>query len=120
MNKKINFMVSLLLLVVIFSSYAYCGVPAKINFQGRLEESGQAVNESRNMVFKIYDAESGGVLIWTSQLNNVTVTNGLFSINLDTGTLSNISTATFKGARYIEVVIDGVILSPRQEIISSP
>lgn len=96
------------------------GVPAKINFQGRLEESGQAVNGSRSMIFTIYDAEIGGSVIWTSQPSNVTVTNGLFSVNLETGTISNISTDTFKGSRYIEVSIEGVILSPRQEIISAP
>jgi hypothetical protein len=120
MLKKTIFIITLFCLVITFFTSVYAAVPAKVNFQGRLEESGRAVNASRNMIFKIYDAETSGTLIWTSQTNVVLVANGLFSVNLETGTVSNISTATFKGARYVEVSVDGVILSPRQEIIAAP
>ena len=120
MSKNLCFIICLFLLVTTFSSGVYSGVPAKINFQGRLEESGQAVNGLRSMVFTIYAAETGGAAVWTGQPSNVVVTNGLFSVNLETGTLSNISTDTFSQATYIEVSVDGVPLLPRQEIISAP
>ena len=119
-TKIINVLFLSMLILCSIAHALNAGVPAKINFQGRLEESGQAVNDTRSMIFTIYAVETGGSPVWTSQPNNVLVTNGLFSVNLETGTVSNISTDTFKGSRYIEVSVDGVTLSPRQEIISAP
>ena len=119
-TKIINVLFLSMLILCSIAHALNAGVPAKINFQGRLEESGQAVNDTRSMIFTIYAVETGGSPVWTSQPNNVLVTNGLFSVNLETGTVSNISTDTFKGSRYIEVSVDGVTLLPRQEIISAP
>ncbi|MBU2573347.1 MAG: hypothetical protein KKH28_04645 [Elusimicrobia bacterium] len=98
----------------------HAGVPLKINFQGRLEESGQPVEGAKNFIFKIYDALSGGSVVWTSQAQSVEVANGVFSVVLETGTPVNLSTAAFAGARYVEITVDGVPLSPRQEMVSAP
>ena len=64
-------------------------VPYKMNFQGRIADSaGNALaNGSYNMKFRIYDALTGGALQWSEQRANsastgVTVTNGLFSVQL--------------------------------------
>jgi len=98
----------------------HAGAPLKINFQGRLEESGQPAEGSKSFVFKIYDAFSAGTLVWTSQAQSVPVANGVFSVVLETGTPVNLSTAVFAGARYVEITVDGVPLSPRQEMVSAP
>ena len=102
------------------SGLLHAGAPLKINFQGRLEESGQPAEGAKNFVFKIYDALSAGTLVWTSQAQSVPVTNGVFSVLLETGTPVNLSTAAFAGARYVEITVDGVPLSPRQEMASAP
>src|SRR3989338_7560699 len=102
------------------SGLLHAGAPLKINFQGRLEESGQPAEGAKNFVFKIYDALSAGSLVWTSQAQSVPVTNGVFSVLLETGTPVNLSTAAFAGARYVEITVDGVPLSPRQEMVSAP
>ena len=101
-------------------SLLYAGAPLKINYQGRLEESGEPVDGQRNFVFKIYNAASGGSLVWTSQAQDATVADGVFSVVLEAGTPVNLSAATFTGARYIEVSVGGVTLSPRQEMLSVP
>lgn len=95
-------------------------VPLKVNFQGRLVESGAPVNDQRSFIFRIYDALTGGALLWTSQTHNVTVANGVFSVVLQTGTPVNLSTGTFTGARYVSVSVGGVTLAPRQEMLSVP
>ena len=102
------------------SGLLHAGAPLKINFQGRLEESGQPAEGAKNFVFKIYDALSAGSLVWTSQAQSVPVTNGVFSVLLETGTPVNLSTGAFAGARYVEITVDGVALSPRQEMASAP
>ncbi len=101
---------------------AFAAAPMKINFQGRLEESGLPVNAQKRFVFKMYDDAAAGTLIWTSQPEDVLVVDGVFSIVLGTGTPLNISTSSFAGpgSRYIEVSVEGVTLSPRQEVLSAP
>ncbi|MDD2805937.1 MAG: hypothetical protein PHV33_10310 [Elusimicrobiales bacterium] len=96
------------------------GTPLKINFQGRLDESGLPAEGSKNFVFKIYDAVSGGNLVWTSQTQSLTLAEGVFSAVLSAGTPAALSTATFSAARYVEMTVDGVPLSPRQEMVSAP
>lgn len=106
--------------LVTASGLLHAGAPQKINFQGRLEESGQPAEGAKNFIFKLYDALSAGSLVWTSQAQSVAVTNGVFSVVLETGTPVNLSTAAFAGARYVEITVDGVPLSPRQEMVSAP
>ena len=98
----------------------HAGAPLKINFQGRLEESGKPAEGAKNFIFGIYGAPAGGSAEWTSQAASVAVANGVFSVVLETGTPANLSTATFSGARYVEITVDGVPLSPRQEMVSAP
>jgi len=99
---------------------AGAGVPLKINFQGRLAESGLPAEGSKTFVFKIYDASSGGNLLWTSQSQALTLTQGVFSAALSAGTPADLSTGTFSGARYVEMVVNSVVLAPRQEMVSAP
>jgi parallel beta-helix repeat protein len=84
-------MVSFMLACFAFSTpvKALQTVPYKMNFQGRVTDSaGNALaNGTYNMKFRIYDASTGGTLQWSEQRANsastgVTVTNGLFSVQL--------------------------------------
>ena len=95
------------------------GAPLKIGFQGRLDESGVPAEGSKTFVFKLYDAVSGGALVWTGDSQAVTLANGVFNATLAAGT-PVLSSAAFAGARYIEITVDGVPLSPRQELVSAP
>lgn len=95
------------------------GAPLKIGFQGRLDESGVPAEGSKTFVFKLYDAVSGGTLVWTGDSQSVTLANGVFNATLAAGTPA-LSSAAFAGARYIEITVDGVPLSPRQELVSAP
>lgn len=105
------------------------GVPAAINYQGRLTDpaSGQVKPDgSYNMVFRIYDSETGGGPLWTGTYaaangNPVTVGSGIFTVLLGSGTGNSLSAATFGGSnRWIEVQVGNETLTPRQRIGSVP
>ena len=83
-------------------------------------ESGEPVNAEREFVFRVYDAALGGTPVWTSAAQDVDVAEGVFSLALEAGAPAVLSTATFSGVRYMEVVVNGVTLAPRQEMLSVP
>jgi hypothetical protein len=73
-------------------------VPYKINFQGRLtNSSGNAMADgSYNMKFRLYSVDTGGSPVWTETretTNRVTVSNGLFSVQL--GDVTALSPSVF-------------------------
>ena len=106
----------LTLLVALFAfpvtAHAVQSVPYKMNFQGRLNDaSGNPVAPGNyNMKFRIYDAASGGTLLWSEQRANsastgVTVTNGgLFSVQL--GDVASLPVAIFNSATSIYFEIE--------------
>lgn len=93
-------------------------------YQGKLSNAGSPANGSFDLQFKLFDA--GGTQVGPTFTNpSVTVTNGVFTVQLDFG-------AVFDGsARYLEIGVRPAgcvppncaayaILSPRQPITSTP
>jgi hypothetical protein len=101
----------MLLIVVFFTTpvHALQTVPYKMNFQGRLTDaSGNAMpNGTYNMKFRIYDALTAGTQQWTetranSAATGVTVTNGLFSVQL--GDVTSLPASIFTNQNlYFEI-----------------
>ncbi|MEY2665675.1 MAG: hypothetical protein RLZZ480_780, partial [Candidatus Parcubacteria bacterium] len=95
-----------------------------INYQGKLTtNTGVAVtNGTYQMVFKLYTQSSGGAAIWTetrSGGNEVTVTNGLFSVML--GDVTALSSVNFNQPLYLGVTIEAdAEMTPRKAIGSVP
>jgi len=118
MKKVILLLVSILL---ISSGFAFAEVPCKINYQGRLIKDNVPVDGTRTMKFSIYDSAVGPTLLWTSGNVSVEVHNGLFRyvIGSDGTDLSGMDW-TAGQALYLEVVIDGETLTPREELSAYP
>ena len=82
-------------------------VPYKVNFQGRLTGStGDVVADgSYNIRFRIYSVSTGGSAVWTETretTNRISVTNGLFSVQL--GDVTTLSPSIFTSQPlYLEV-----------------
>lgn len=115
--KKILFKgtVSFALCLMLFALCSYAGVPGRINYQGRLKEGGVEVNGVKKMEFKIYPVVKGGSSIWSSGSQNVLINNSLFNYQLGSNqSLSDIEWD--KGPYYLEVIVEGVILTPREEL----
>lgn len=103
----------------------------KMNFQGRLTDtSGNPLNVTVDMQFKLYDAPTSGTLMWAetrtaANSNSVTVTNGLFSIKLGEGTLAAPSTQlnaiiAANPTLYFEVTVGAdTAMTPRTQLATS-
>jgi len=91
-------------------------VPNAINYQGRLVDNGFPVNATRTITFRLYDASSGGTLLYTVPSQSIIVSQGVFGCTLV------ISTAALAGPaqKYLEVQIDSTVLSPREPLNAVP
>ncbi len=99
------------------SSSAFAGVPHLINYQGKLTDTGGVPLEgSYGLTFRIYDAETGGNLLWEETQNGVVVQKGVFSVLL--GSVNNLG-LTFDKAYFLEIKVGSEVMSPRQRITSA-
>lgn len=92
-------------------------------YQGRLTDAGSPANGTYDLRFILYDADTAGAAVGSTQTkDNVTVTNGLFSVELDFGA------AAWNGdARWMEIAVRPgadtgtyTVLSPRQPVSPTP
>ncbi|MBN2187560.1 MAG: hypothetical protein JW732_08985 [Dehalococcoidia bacterium] len=127
-NKRLIGVVAAVVLVaalltsgVIATPPAAAGDPviARINYQGQLTDGqGNPLDGTYNMEFRVYDVELGGAALW-SEPQAVAVVNSLFSVQL--GQYVSFPADLFDGSdRYLEIVVNGEVLQPRQRLISIP
>ncbi len=96
-----------------------------VNYQGRLADSdGIPLDGTYGMDFSLWDAATDGNLIWPTaepeDHSAVPVSEGLFSVGLGSQTDGGIPTTTWNGDRYLEIIVGGETLSPRELIRSVP
>jgi len=92
------------------------------NFQGRLNDGGNAANSNYDFQFKIFDALAGGTQVGiTNSKPNLQVINGVFSAVLDFGAVFG------AGDRFLEISVRPagspntyVVLGARQQILAVP
>ena len=118
-NKKIlNFFAGLVIVLMIFSFFSpivFAAFNKQINYQGKLTDASNVAvpNGTYNMEFKLYTVSTGGTAIWTetrTSPNQVTVTNGLFSVML--GSVSSLAGVDFNQTLYLGVNIGGTGATP--------
>ena len=107
--------------ILLLCSMLYAAVPHLINFQGILKDgSGNPVaNGSYSITFKIYDAPTGGSLLWT-EAQTVGTTSGLFTVLLGSATVGGIPNAIFSdSSRYLGITVSpDPEMTPRQKLVS--
>jgi hypothetical protein len=88
--------------------------PTEINYQGVLtDQNGNPVNGVRAMQIKIYDAPTGGALLYSEDLGNVTVQDGIYSFSFGgNGTSNALTTET--------VAIANGTVSTFQKVLAAP
>lgn len=93
-------------------------VPGGIHYQGRLEDNGLPAQGARTMRFRLYDqlAQPGGTLVWDSGDLAVSVSQGIFGADL----AIPVSALSGAAAKFLEVTVSGVILSPREALGTVP
>jgi hypothetical protein len=91
-----------------------------LSFQGRLTDTVQnPITVPTNMVFRLYDALTGGNLLWNSGSCSITPDqDGIFSSGLGSDCGSEINSDVFSEnvAVYLEVQVGSETLTPRQPI----
>lgn len=106
------------------------GIPARtaalgtaFTYQGQLQHSGTAENDTCDVQFTLYDAASGGTQVGSTQtLTPVSVANGLFTVQLDFGG------GVFNGNdRWLQIAVRCPVgggsyttLTPRQPLTAAP
>jgi hypothetical protein len=102
-------------LLTLACAYAQ-GVTQPFTYQGFLRQGGAPLNNpSQSMRFRIYDALTGGTMLWDSGALTVNVANGLFTVQL------NLPVSIWTGAdRFLEIQVGATTLSPRVRIGSTP
>jgi hypothetical protein len=91
------------------------------SIQGVLRDpNGKSVADGTYPVtFNLYTVATGGSSIWTETINNVTVSYGVFSLEL--GTVTSMASLGFDATYYLGITVaSGTELSPRMKIASSP
>src|SRR5688572_4779766 len=113
----------LMLSLLVFSAGNGLSQSSIFVYQGRLSDGGVPANGSHDLQFRLRDAPVGGIQIGATVVReDVSVTNGLFSVSIDFGPTS------FPGAdRWLEIGVrpgastgEYETLSPLQPIASTP
>ena len=115
--KKIVLLISLIAL----ASWICIAQTTVFNYQGKLGDTGSPANGTYQFQFKLFDAAGGNGQIGTTQSASATVTNGIFTTQLDFGS------AAFIGQdRWLEISVRPgssspyTTLSPRKKLNSVP
>ena len=92
-------------------------VASRISYQGRLADAGgNPLHGNPNLVFQLWnDATAGSQVCADIVRNNVPVSNGLFTVDLE------VPQEVFNGqALWLQISVNGQTLSPRQELLPVP
>ena len=92
-------------------------VPERINYQGRLVRGSNLVNGSVQIVFRMYDADTGGIVQY-AETQTVAAVDGLYSTTI--GGETGLADVLTNDRLYLEVEVDGTTLSPREQLVSVP
>ena len=120
---KLRLLSALAIAAVLGCSFAAAQVPRTLNYQGYLTTpTGAPVNTPQSLTARIYDATSGGNLLFTETHNAATMTNGIFNILLGSvNVITNPLNLSFSAPYYLGITVGtDAELSPRQPLAASP
>jgi hypothetical protein len=93
-----------LILLVFLTSLSLAEIPKMINYQGMLTgESGNALTDTLDLQFRIYNAQTSGTLKWSETQSQVPIIDGLFNVIL--GSVNPIDTLSFSENYWLEVQV---------------
>ena len=122
MSKKSSCIVVLAVCLTFSMVLSGWAVPRIINYQGKITNSeGNTLKGIYQMIFFLYDAQSGGTELWQEQ-QAVTITGGIYNVHL--GKVQPFP-EDLGNELYLEVVIKNPqtgldeVLSPRLQVTSA-
>ena len=105
--------------MISFCGYSLGSVPSKMSYEGRLtDNAGNPITTSKSVDFKIFNSATGGTLAWGPESISVTPdSQGVFNVILG-NTIPITQTVFNSPAKYLEIIVAGETLSPRNQIVS--
>ena len=114
---KAKAIVLVLGLALLMSHSALADVPDEITYQGRLLYNGSPVTTATSVVFRLYQASSGGSAVWTETHGSVAPdSNGIYTIVLG----ETVAVPDDYDALWLELEVAGNTLTPRKKLTSAP
>lgn len=102
----------------LLSAFHVFAAPDIINYQGVLtDQAGSPLSGDYDISFYLFDDEFAGKDYW-SETQRITVEQGLYNVQL--GSVASLEKIDLSRDYWLEVVVDGEILSPRQQLTSVP
>ncbi len=100
---------------------ACTGVQPKVSYQGRLtDENGTPLNGTYSFTYGLYQVATAGSPVYT-ETKDVIVTDGLFDSTIGPSTLqAGLDPEWLTTPLWLEVSINGEVLTPRQQLLGSP
>jgi hypothetical protein len=95
-------------------------VPPVVAISALLEEDGVPLDRPISARFAFWDAPIGGALVWSETHAPLLVSAGVLFVELGARVENPLTAGHFAGARFLEIVIEGVPLSPRARLASAP
>lgn len=129
MFRKFIFAVLAIGVILITAVVWSASPPPIISYQGKLLESGSPASTTLPMAFEIYDALTGGTLLYTASGTlpatstiDITPVRGLFTVYLGDSGTNYLDPDIFKNNDevYLQVTINGETLTPRKRITATP
>ncbi len=111
----------LLFVTIVMVQAAWAQIPEKVSYQGILTDAnGVVVDGTVNLTFKLYEAETEGIAVWTETQNGVTVSDGIFNVILGSVGDSGI-TIPFDRQYWLGVTVgEQPELTPLIQLTASP
>ncbi len=106
-------------LAAALSSPAAAQVPGSVTFTARIADNGVPATGQHDLGFALFSAATGGAAVWQEGPLQLDVTDGLVYHEL--GSSTSLDDLIFAGGKlYLELTVDGTVLSPRVAIVSVP
>jgi len=107
-------------LILFISSYPLLAqIPNTISYQGVLKDAnGIALTGKHNLLFKLYQAETGGSSIWEENHIGIDIKSGLFNVILGEKTI--LSNLLFDKQYWLGITVDGGTELTRLKLTSIP
>ena len=103
-------------------STASAKVPGQLRHQGRLlNDRGEPATGTKTLKFAIYDAQTGGAVVWEGQSRDVELNDkGFYSVAIGSSSNPIAPDALQGGQRWLQITVDGTEMSPRLSLDSTP
>ena len=105
---------------VLMTMGVFAQPPLLMNYQGRILSGTNLLQGAVDLSLRLYENPAGGALLY-EDTGTVTVVDSVYATYLGDGTSAgDLVTALSQPAVYLELVVNGTVLSPRERLASVP